>query len=86
MNMVGDPVIWPYAGTGEVSQEFINFVSDLRSAREYDAMTAALLCREAYELGRKEGKTCSTRETITTILVVTATLVLLGSYLVIRGL
>ena len=82
--MIGDLVIWPYAGTGAVSQEFISFVADLRSAREYDAMTAALLCREAYELGRKEGRTCSTRETITTVLVVTATLVLLGTYLVMR--
>lgn len=84
--MLGEPAIGMYAGTSEVSQEFINFVSDLRCAQEFDSVTAALLCREAYELGRKEGRICSTRETITAILVVAATLVLLGAHLVMRGL
>ena len=83
--MLGEPATGTYAGTAEVSQEFVNFVADLHSAQEFDSMTTALLCREAYELGRKEGGTCSTRETVAAILAVAATLVLLGVYLMVRG-
>lgn len=84
--MLGEPAIGRYAGKAEVSQEFINFISDLQSAREFNSMTTALLCREAYDLGRTEGGICSTRETITAILVVAVTLILLGTHLVMRGL
>jgi hypothetical protein len=84
--MLDEPAVGTYAGTAEVSQEFINFVADLRSAQQFDSTTTALLCREAYELGRKEGGVCSTRETVAAILAVMATLVLLGVHLVVRGL
>ncbi len=80
------PAIWSYGGTGEVSPEFINLVSDFQSGQDYDSLTASLLCREAYELGRREGRMCSARETITTVLVVTVTLLLLGAYLFAHGL
>ena len=36
-------------------------------------MTALLLCCEAYEIGRKDGGMCFSRETIITLLVVTIT-------------
>ena len=79
------PAVWSYGTTGEVSPEFINLVSDFQSGQEYDSLTAALLCREAYELGRREGRTCSPKEAITTILAVSVTLLLLGAYLVAHG-
>jgi hypothetical protein len=80
------PAVWSYGGTGEVSREFINLVSEFQPRQEYDSMTAALLCREAYELGRREGRMCSPKEAITTVLVVAATLLVLGAYLVAHGL
>jgi|1185.fasta_scaffold1068137_1 hypothetical protein len=84
--MLEHPATCPYAGTGEVSRDFINFVADFQSDEVYDSQTAALLCREAYELGRKEGKLCSSREVVTTIVVVAVTLLLLGAHLIVRGL
>ncbi len=84
-DMPDHPAIWSYVGTGQVSREFINFVLDFQSGQQFDSLTAALLCREAYELGRKEGRTCSPKESITTILVVVVTLVLLGAYLITHG-
>jgi hypothetical protein len=77
-----DPAIQPHAKSGDVSQEFANFVRDIRSSQEYDSAVTALLCREAYELGRKEGRMCSPKETLTTILVIAVTLLLLGAYLI----
>ena len=34
--MLGEPAIGRYAGKAEVSQEFIDFISDLQSAREFE--------------------------------------------------
>jgi hypothetical protein len=77
--------IRPNASNGDVSQEFVSFVEDLDAEQEYDSAVTALLCREAYEIGRKDGGTCSPRETIITLLVVTITIVLLGAYLAVHG-
>ena len=84
--MLEHPATCPYAGTGEVSRDFINFVADFQSDEVYDSQTAALLCREAYELGRKEGKLCTSREVVTTIVIVAVTLLLLGAHFIARGL
>jgi hypothetical protein len=83
--MPDHPAVWSYGGTGEVSREFIDLVSEFQSGQEYNSLTAALLCREAYELGRREGRMCSPKEAITTILVVSITLLLLGAYLAAHG-
>jgi hypothetical protein len=79
------PAVWSHGTTGEVSPEFINLVSEFQSGQEYDSLTAALLCREAYELGRREGSTCSPKEAITTVIAVAVTLLLLGAYLCAHG-
>ena len=83
--MPNHPAVWSYGTTGEVSPEFINLLSDFQSGQEYDSLTAALLCREAYEMGRREGSMCSPKEAITTIMVVAVTLLLLGAYLFAHG-
>jgi hypothetical protein len=76
--------IQPNASKGDVSQEFASFVQDLDAEQEYDPAVTALLCREAYEIGRKDGGICSPRETLITLLVVTITIVLLGAYLAVH--
>ena len=68
-----------------MSQEFVSFVQELNADQEYDSAVTALLCREAYEIGRKDGGMCSPRETIITLLVVTITIVLFGGFLVVHG-
>ena len=77
--------IRPNALKGDVSQEFVSFIQDLDADQEYDPAVTALLCRDAYEIGRKDGGMCSPRETIITLLVVTITIVLLGAYLAVHG-
>jgi hypothetical protein len=83
--MAFDLAIRPNALKGDVSQEFVSFVQDLDADQEYDSAVIALLCREAYEIGRKDGGMCSQRETIITLLVVTITIVLLAGFLAAHG-
>jgi hypothetical protein len=76
-----DLAIRPNASKDDVSQEFVSFIQDLDADQDYDPAVTALLCREAYEIGRRDGAMYSLRETIVTLLVVTTTVVLLGAYL-----
>lgn len=46
----------PETITGDVSQAFIDFAKQVHPGQPYDSATAALMCRQAYDLGRKEGK------------------------------
>ena len=80
-DMAFELAIRPNASKGDMSQEFVDFVQDLDADQEYDLAVTALLCREAYEIGRKDGGMCSPRETLITLLVVTITILLLGAYL-----
>jgi hypothetical protein len=48
----------PNAFKGDVSQEFVSFIQELNADQEYDSAVAALLCREAYEIGRNDGGMC----------------------------
>ena len=60
--MAFELAIRPNASKADVSQTRIRLSGD------------RLLCREAYEIGRKDGGMCSPRETIITLLVVTITI------------
>lgn len=45
---------YPETVTGDVSQEFVDFVMRVHPSLPYDSATVALMCRQAYDLGRKE--------------------------------
>lgn len=45
---------YPETITGDVSQEFVDFVKQVHPDQPYDSATAALMCRQAYDLGLKE--------------------------------
>lgn len=44
----------PETITGDVSQEFVEFAMRVHPSLPYDSATVALMCRQAYDLGRKE--------------------------------
>ncbi len=45
---------FPETIAGDVSAGFIEFVLKVHPSQPYDSATAALMCRQAYDLGRRE--------------------------------
>jgi hypothetical protein len=45
---------YPETIAGDVSPAFVEFVLKVHPGQPYDTATAALMCRQAYELGRRE--------------------------------
>lgn len=45
---------YPETVAGDVSPAFIEFVLKVHPDQPYDSATVALMCRQAYELGRRE--------------------------------
>jgi hypothetical protein len=46
----------PETVIGNVSEEFINFLLQVHPDQDYNSATAALMCRQAYDIGREERK------------------------------
>jgi hypothetical protein len=47
---------YPTTVAGNVSHEFVEMALLIHPAQDYDSAMVALLCRQAYNLGKREGK------------------------------